>query len=196
VVSCHIAGAGKTILSYVHISWKWKRQVCKPVHWHIYRSIIINHLETEQSVLNLITSLLKQLVQDYTAINEVLSMLGPEAQRFSKVFIVVDALDECPEVDGTRARLLAALQTLQGTFNLLVTSRDLASIAEDFCETKRLDIYASDDDVRKFIQNRIPREPRLARHIHGHPTHIYLPGLRPPSTALMFAKSFNVYPRK
>jgi hypothetical protein len=86
------------------------------------------------------------------------------------VFIVVDALDECSEVDGTRARLLALFRTLSNTVNLLVTSRDLTSIATDFCETNRLDIYASDGDVRRYIEGRIPREPRLAKHVGGHPT--------------------------
>lgn len=85
------------------------------------------------------------------------------------MFIVVDALDECSEVDGTRAKLLALLRTLSNTVNLLVTSRDLPSIATEFCETKRLEIYASDDDVRRYIENRIHREPRLAKHVDGHP---------------------------
>lgn len=174
------------------------------------RSIIINHLEaffkgqnvaityiycnykqqTEQSVQNLVTSLLKQLVQGDSlayenvkslyrrhndcgtrpTLNEFLSVLDLEFERFWKVFIVIDALDECSEVDGTRCRLLAALGTLKATVNLLVTSRNLASIAENFRETKHPDICASDIDVSRYIQNRIPREPRLARHVRAYPT--------------------------
>jgi len=85
------------------------------------------------------------------------------------VFIVVDALDECSEVEGTRGRLLGRLKHCQSTVNLLVTSRDLASIAADFRGTKQLDIYARDDDVRRYIEGRIPHESRLARHVDGHP---------------------------
>lgn len=82
--------------------------------------------------------------------------------------VIIDALDECSEVGNTRSRLLSALRAL-GAVNLLVTSRDLASIAKDFHDAKRLDIYANDDDVRRYIVNRIPREPRLANHVLEHP---------------------------
>jgi len=177
-----------------------------PVHT---RSIIINHLQTffkdrnvaityiycnykqqtEQSVFNLVASLLKQLVQDDSVayenvkcvhgrhkknetrptLDELLGVMRSETARFSKAFIVVDALDECSEVNGTRGRLLAALRTLMSSANLLITSRDLASIAADFRGTKRLDIHASDDDVRRYIEGRIPHESRLGRHVDGHP---------------------------
>jgi hypothetical protein len=102
-------------------------------------------------------------------LDELLGILRSENARFSKAFIVVDALDECSEVDGTRGRLLAALRTLTSTVNLLITSRDLASIAAEFRGSKRLDIYARDDDVRRYIEGRIPHESRLARHVDGHP---------------------------
>ena len=82
---------------------------------------------------------------------------------YSKVFIIVDALDECREDDGTRANLLQALRSLAGTVNLMVTSRDLVSIARDFQETKHLDICANDQDVRRYIEGRIARTPR--RHL-------------------------------
>jgi len=145
--------------------------------------------QIEQSVLNLITSLLKQLVQDHVVtyqrvkdiykrhkktgtrliLDDALSMLRLETEKYSKVFIVVDALDECSEVDGTRGRILAALRALTSTVNLLVTSRDLSSIAADFQETRHLEIYARDDDIRKYIESRVPGESRLAKHVDGHP---------------------------
>lgn len=185
---------------------RWKQlKIQLTVHT---RSIIINHLQTslkdhnvavmyiycqykqrtEQSVRNLIASLLKQLVQDDSvaynivkrlhknrkdktplSLEELLGILRSEAAWFSRVFVVVDALDECPEVCGTRADLLKALRTLTSSVNLLITSRDLVSIAADFHGIKRLDIRASDDDVRRYIEGRIPRLPWLAKHVAGHP---------------------------
>jgi len=86
------------------------------------------------------------------------------------VFIVVDALDECPEDNGTRAGLVTELRSLPGTVNLMVTSRDLTSIARVFLGAKRLDIRANTQDLRRYIQGRISREPRLAGHVKGDPT--------------------------
>ena len=62
-------------------------------------------------------------------LDELLSILQSGAKQYSKMFIVVDALDERSEADGTRRGLLAALRTLK---NVLVTSHDLSSIATDF----------------------------------------------------------------
>jgi len=81
---------------------------------------------------------------------------------FSKVFVVVDALDECS--DSTREELLPALRSLAGT-NLLVTSRDIASIARDFQEDKQLNIRAREEDIRNYIEGRIPRLRFLKIHV-------------------------------
>jgi hypothetical protein len=168
-----------------------------------YRSIVVNHLQTtfgndkiaiaciycnykeqtEQTVPNLVASLLKQMVQDHfttsntvkllfkrhkdkrtsPTLDECMEALKSEIGTYSKVFIIVDALDECREDDGTRANLLQALRSLVGKVNLMVTSRDLVSIARDFQETKRIDILANDQDVRRYIEGRIARAPR--RHL-------------------------------
>jgi hypothetical protein len=143
--------------------------------------------QSRQTISNLVASLLKQLVQDSSTaydniksfynrhrdhetrptLDELRAELRSQIERYSKAFIVVDALDECAEVGGTRAGLLAALRSLP--VNLLVTSRELHSISEEFCGSKRLDILASNQDVQRYIESRIPHEPRLARHVKNHP---------------------------
>jgi hypothetical protein len=135
-----------------------------------------------QTVSNLIASLVRQLVQDRSVISdgiktlyelhhyrgthptldELTEALESEIRTYSKVFVIVDALDECPE-DGTRANLLGELQSLTGTVNLLVTSRGLSSIARQFEGASRLDIRATDGDVRRYIEGRIASVPR--RHL-------------------------------
>lgn len=80
----------------------------------------------------------------------------------------MDALDECS--DRTRAELLIAFRFLATTVSLLVTSRNVASIAQDFCGTKHIDIRASDQDVAKYIEGRIPLEPSLQTHVENDPT--------------------------
>jgi hypothetical protein len=146
--------------------------------------IYCNYKErSRQSVFNLVTSLLKQLVQDHTVayesvktlhlhhknqetrptLEQILEAFRLATGTFSKVFVVVDALDECS--DTTRAELLTALRSLANPINLLVTSRDLASIAQEFRGTKHLDIRANDQDVRRYIEGRIPCAPFLKIHV-------------------------------
>lgn len=100
---------------------------------------------------------------------ELLGALKSEIGAFSKVFIIVDALDECSEDNNRRANLLDALLSLPKNVKLLVTSRPLPTIEIDLEGIARLDIRADDKDVRMYVKGRIPREKRLARHIGKDP---------------------------
>jgi hypothetical protein len=134
----------------------------------------------EQTVSNLTASLLKQILQDHPRVSgrikqfyehhqeradrptvgEITKVLKAQFTLFSKVFIIVDALDECPEDDGTRADLVETLRMLRAkNMKLMVTSRDIPSIdlAHDFEGVTRLDIRARDEDVRAFVECHISR---------------------------------------
>jgi len=143
--------------------------------------------QVDQTAFNLIASLLKQLVEDDSSaynnvkplhehhkhiktrptFDEIQKALQSETTRYSRTYIVVDALDECLDVDGTRGKLLTALRSLGRSVSLLVTSRDIASIAQEFEGSKCLEIRASEQDVRRYIEGRIPHESRLVKHVNG-----------------------------
>jgi hypothetical protein len=95
---------------------------------------------------------------------QILEALESASGRFSKVYVVVDALDECS--NEIRAELLIALQHLSRTVSLLVTSRDPP---EDFHATKHLDIQANGRDVRRYIEGRLPRTRFLKIHVDSDP---------------------------
>ena len=170
----------------------------------LLRSVVVDHLQNhfngqnvavlciycnykkqdEQTVSELVASLLKQLVQDRSVTSDqvktlykvyhdarksipgladLMTVLQSEIRHYSKVYIVVDALDECRERD--QRDLITTLQSLAGNINMMVTSRILPSIQQLFQDAKRLDIRANNDDVRRYIEGRIPHENRLARHV-------------------------------
>jgi hypothetical protein len=99
-----------------------------------------------------------------TKFHDLQEALRSETKRYSKVFIVVDALDECSEAE-TRRKLLTALRSLGSNVNLMFTSRVLSSIELDFHGTERLDIRASEHDMQKYIEGRVSHEGLLKRHI-------------------------------
>ena len=142
--------------------------------------------QAQQTVSNLIANLVKQMVQchsravsdnirsfyehhqrDHTGptLDQITGALRSEIEAYSKVFVIVDGLDECREDDGSRGKLLKLLRTLDGKVNLLVTSRNLPSIAQDFEATKRLYIRAKDDDIRKYVEGRIASGPRHLKRL-------------------------------
>jgi hypothetical protein len=151
-----------------------------------------NHKETaEQTLANLLGCLLKQLMLERSivpaniqhmydelskrltrpAYSEIIRMLRSEVSNHSEVFLVVDALDECPEDDmNTRSKLLEQLRSLPGNVKLMITSRYLSSIEHDLEGEQRLEIHATSDDIVSYVEGRILEENRLRRHTKSDPS--------------------------
>jgi hypothetical protein len=171
-----------------------KRQCTWAVEINI-RSVVVNHLQavtlgtnavamcifcnhkehTVQTYVNLIVSLLKQLVQECSTVSPFMRKLydehfkkstHPSVQEFlgtlkleidtfySSAFIIVDALDEGFE----RARLVYDLRNLSRAIRLMVTSRDLLSIRGTMLEIPRLEIRARSEDIKNYIEARLSTE--------------------------------------
>ncbi|KAI8712989.1 NACHT domain-containing protein [Fusarium sp. LHS14.1] len=99
------------------------------------------------------------------SLDELLQTLQSVADGFSRVFIVVDALDECQVSDGCRARLLSELLKLQATcrVNIFATSRFVPDVFDTFRGTTMLEIRESNEDVEKYVNGRIEHFPRFVR---------------------------------
>ena len=138
--------------------------------------------QARQTIPELVASLLKQVIQDQPQISDKIKSFykhhkiqggHPNCEELKKafqseigtstVFVVVDALDECPERD--QELLILELQSLASTLWLMVTSRPLPLIEQLFQDAIHLEIRATDDDVQKYIRSRILRERRLKVHV-------------------------------
>ena len=100
-------------------------------------------------------------------ISELSKELRSEITRLSEVFIIVDAMDECSVDNDTREELLTTLQSLLEMANvrLMITSRPVASVEAHLQGMACLEIRATDEDIRKYVENRIPKERRLMRYV-------------------------------
>lgn len=90
------------------------------------------------------------------------------ARSCSKVYLFVDALDECPEDHETRQSVLARIERLtQEAPNLrvLVTSRELDKIRKSMealvAERLRVATRAVDDDIQIYLAKEISRDRSL-----------------------------------
>ena len=96
-------------------------------------------------------------------------LLQTAVAAFSKVLIVIDALDECIDDDGTRQGLLKELYKLESKACLLITSRDLPSIQRRLHGAGRLDIESSNNDIRNYLDEQIRNSERIGLYVKKHP---------------------------
>ena len=175
-----IPGAGKTILTAVTINDLTTR-------FQNNSGVGIAYLycnfrrKDEQKAQDLLASLLKQLSQEQSSLpdcvkslyykhknkqtrplfDEISGTLQSVASIYSRVIIIVDALDECQVSDGCRATFLAEifnLQTKTGA-NLFMTSRPIPEITVRFKRSISLEIRASEEDVRRYLEGHMSKLP-------------------------------------
>lgn len=130
----------------------------------------------EQKAEDLLASLLKQLSkgqdsipdgvknlhdkhkvkQTRLSIDELSKFLQSVIALYSRVFIVVDALDECQAGDSRR-RFLTELFHLEAKSraNIFVTSRFIPEIVKSFCKSVSLEIRASKEDIERYLEGQM-----------------------------------------
>ncbi|RYP78164.1 hypothetical protein DL769_003245 [Monosporascus sp. CRB-8-3] len=182
-----LPGAGKTTLASMVIDWlQNQHQDTHAAVIYLYCSYKEEEVQTPQ---NMIGSLLKQIIQHraalpadvrglynkhhrkktYPKLDELARLLVGEIKTYSFIFVVIDALDECPERGDHRGRLLAEIQKLPQNARILITSRYSPKIEERFENAPHIDIRATDEDIKRYIEARIEKERSLAKHVHSNP---------------------------
>jgi hypothetical protein len=172
------AGCGKTILSSIAI--EDIRDTCEKDADTSYAFFYFSFSdEHKQSVGDLLRTLVAQLgwrepglsmlLQAYK--NTKSSVPGPDelekillasVRPCARVYLIMDALDECPEDREARQRVLERIERLtQGAPNLkiLATSRELPAIRESMAalgsEPMRIATSDVDADIQRYVANQL-----------------------------------------
>jgi Cdc6-like AAA superfamily ATPase len=180
-----IPGAGKTILTSIVVDdlIRWPQGNPNVGIAYLYCNF---RQQEEQKAEDLLASLLKQLSQGQSSLpdsvrdlydqhkqkrtrplfDETARALQFVAAIYSRVFIVIDALDECQVSDGCRSRFLSEIFNLQAKCgaNIFATSRFVPEITEKFNGSTLLEICASNEDVRKYLKGHMSKLPSFVSH--------------------------------
>lgn len=133
--------------------------------------------QEEQTAISLAENVMKQLLQHQDSIpekvqklyqyhrgkatrpdfGEVLEMTACSMVPLSRIFLIVDALDELGHNGKVRQSLIRALRKLQDLhgLNLMTTSREIPYLALDFHQPRCMDLRANPRDVRKYVEGHI-----------------------------------------
>ncbi|KAJ7041452.1 ankyrin repeat-containing domain protein [Mycena alexandri] len=175
---CGIPGAGKTILTSMvvdHFSEQFKQENNRVA------CVYLTHKDAEvQTPANLLAGLWRQLVlhkdvgslaktlyevhhekQTSLSAGEAFRVLCQAIKQFSKVYIVIDGMDEYPEKH--RDSLQQYLSDLAPMVNLMITSRPNLAPDHTSLNCDILDIRASKEDVLMYVDAQIQKSGRLSR---------------------------------
>jgi hypothetical protein len=85
------------------------------------------------------------------------------AAIYSRVFVIVDALDECQLSDRCRSKFLSEIFNLQAKtgINFFATSRPILDIEKEFKGYPSCEILASNEDIRRYLDSYISRLPEF-----------------------------------
>lgn len=172
-----IPGAGKTIISAIAVDDLMARRRSNRTLGLAYIFYDSNR-KKDQKAEDILASVLKQLSQCQSSlpkkveklyqehkdrrtqpsINELFAGLKSVTKLYTKVFVVIDALDECEKSDGCRNVVLSQMFKLQQIrpVKILATARPIPEIIEKF-RGDRLEVRAHQSDVRKFLKGSISR---------------------------------------
>jgi predicted ATPase len=181
-----IPGAGKTMITSIaveHLQTEFRDDPSVSIAY-----LYCNYRrQEEQKPIDLLASLLKQLIQRRTSVpknvvdihkrhnnertrpsfGEISEILHSVIADYSRIFIIIDALDELRISDGGRRRFLAELFNFQARAgaNFLATSRFIPEIEKEFAgRGTKLEIRASTDDLQTYLHGHMLKLPSFVSH--------------------------------
>ena len=151
-------------------------------------AVFCKYTDTEiQSPENILASLCMQALDKYVPMPEKLVMLYDShsaggtrptlsdirdvffevSKSIDTVYLIVDALDEC--LDQTRCIVIRELKHWLSDCKVLVTTRPIEDITQEFAAGSIVQIHAHDDDLKNYIQSRMATSSRLSALLQGRP---------------------------
>jgi ankyrin repeat domain-containing protein 50 len=89
------------------------------------------------------------------SVDEISQLLLSESNHFSKLFVVIDAADECSD-SKILLKLLKELTKLRPILRLLVTGRpNIRTVEAVYSDCSVLRIKANEEDIRIYLDDRI-----------------------------------------
>ena len=173
-----IPGAGKTMITSIVVN-HLENEFQNDANIGIAYLYCNYRQQQEQKAEDLLSSLLKQLAQEQVSVpadvrsiyeshrtkrtrpssGEIVKALHSAIRLYARVFIIIDALDECYASTEGRDTFLSEIFDLQaqGQVNIFATSRFILEIMSRFEGCMSKEIRAHDDDVLRYVNGRIPQ---------------------------------------
>ncbi|KAL7957331.1 ankyrin repeat-containing domain protein [Trichoderma compactum] len=176
-----IPGAGKTVFTSIvvdHLHSRFQEDSKTGIAYFFFDY----KQQDEQTTDALLARLLRQLAACQSSLpeavhelyrqhdtrpstEELIRVLKSVTAMYSRIFIMIDALDECKSSNGTRLSVLSCIFKLRSEIraNFFITSRFNTEISSAFSGIPTLEIRASDEDARGYLSDNMVHLPKFVR---------------------------------
>ena len=141
----------------------------KQTYKNLIRSLVVQLGQREPS-LTMLSRAYEKPNASVPTTEELEKILYSSIEAYDKVFLLLDALDECPEADDVLENMLRRLEGLARhapKLKILATSRELSDVRESMetlgAEQIAIATRAVDADIKKYVSSQLSHERRLAR---------------------------------
>ncbi|RSL87145.1 hypothetical protein CDV31_016307 [Fusarium ambrosium] len=136
----------------------------------IWSSIIRQLVESCQQIPTEVTAFRdKYLEKRSLPTNEERILLVKALSRlFQKTYILIDALDECPE--DNREAFISLAEQVKSSVHLLITSRSNLDLTMSFKNLSRINVFAHSSDVEAYLNSKMSAKMRMRSFIAKDPT--------------------------
>jgi hypothetical protein len=159
-----------TVINHLRVEYSSKDFACLYVYFdyaeqrqQTYEKLLANILHQLLRLQDCVTPEVQAIYDNMTTNgippgpDEYIDMIKSEIETFTKVFIVVDALDECLDEppEHTAINFVRALDRLPERTRILYTSRPLTTIDDRIKADRMIRVQTDVNDLTAYLENRI-----------------------------------------
>lgn len=164
----HLTDQGTIGIAYVYCSYKdTQRETAVNLLSTIVQQLLLQSFANVVGVLDLFQGHAKQKTRP--ALSEVQDLLRVSLRGFNRTYVVVDALDECTDIDENRETFVTELTSLLPNISLLLVSRPLPHLKSRLANATQIELQAHDEDIIEYVKERVALSQRMHSHMQKDP---------------------------
>ena len=159
---------GSIGIAYVYCSYEdTGRETAVNLLSTIVRQLLPQSSANVVGVLDLFQGHAKQKTRP--TLSEVQDLFRAAVRGFNRTYVVVNALDECTDIDGNRETFVTELTSHLPNVSLLLDSRPLPHLESRLPNATRIELQAHDEDIIEYVKERVALSQRIHSHMQKDP---------------------------
>ena len=158
----------RTAVAYIYFDYKDKdTQNALVVFSNVLRQLLERLDTIPQEIQNFYNSLPPERRENSLDLDQCISFIHLVCNKFDSTFLIFDALDECPlhgiNANELRSKIISTIQRVSHCAAVFITSRPHLNLAEELGDCTKLEVRATESDMRAYLKARTVEHAILRR---------------------------------